>query len=106
MKEELIDRFGPLPQEVENLLKTIEIKQLCYAVNVEKIEAGSKGILIDFHNKQFAKPEKLIDFIAKSFGKIKVRPDQKILIEGNFEQYSFRIAETKRYIEKLIELAV
>lgn len=106
MKEELIDRFGPLPQEVENLLKTIEIKQLCYAVNVEKIEAGSKGILIDFHNKQFAKPEKLIDFIAKSFGKIKVRPDQKILIEGNFEQYSIRIAETKRYIEKLIELAV
>lgn len=29
MREELIDRFGPVPEEVENLLKTVEIKQIC-----------------------------------------------------------------------------
>ena len=43
MREELIDRFGPIPSEVENLLTTIEIKQICYAANIAKIDAGAKG---------------------------------------------------------------
>lgn len=36
MREELTDRFGKLPEEVDNLLKTVEIKQLCREANVEK----------------------------------------------------------------------
>ncbi len=105
MREELIDRFGPVPQEIDNLLKTIEIKQLCYTANIEKIDAGMKGILIDFHNKQFAKPDKLIEFVIQSFGKIKIRPDQKLLIEGDFSSYATRIAVIKQYVDKLVELA-
>lgn len=106
MREELVDRFGPIPPEVENLLKTIEIKQLCYVANIEKIEAGAKGILIDFHNKQFAAPERLIQYITSSFGKIKFRPDDKILIEGDFSSYDTRIAALKKNVEKLIELTL
>ena len=37
---ELIDRFGPLPPEVEQLLKIVTIKILCRDTNVEKVEAG------------------------------------------------------------------
>ena len=44
MREELVDRFGKLPPEVDNLLKTVEIKQLAVMANVEKIDAGGKGI--------------------------------------------------------------
>jgi transcription-repair coupling factor (superfamily II helicase) len=40
---ELIDRFGPLPPEVEALLKVILVKALCRTANVEKVEAGPKG---------------------------------------------------------------
>ncbi|MGV3652121.1 MAG: transcription-repair coupling factor, partial [Devosia sp.] len=39
---ELIDRFGPLPEEVEALLKVILVKSLCRTANVEKVEAGPK----------------------------------------------------------------
>ena len=106
MREELVDRFGPIPPEVENLLKIIEIKQLCYVANIEKIEAGAKGILIDFHNKQFKAPERLIQYITSSFGKIKFRPDEKILIEGDFSSYNARIAAIKKNVEKLIELTL
>jgi transcription-repair coupling factor (superfamily II helicase) len=37
---ELVDRFGPLPAEVEHLLKVVRIKQLCRQANVEKVDAG------------------------------------------------------------------
>ena len=43
---ELIDRFGPLPEEVEHLLKIVAIKHLCRVAMVEKIEAGPKGATI------------------------------------------------------------
>ncbi|RVB41036.1 transcription-repair coupling factor, partial [Mesorhizobium sp. M7A.F.Ca.CA.001.06.1.1] len=39
---ELIDRFGPLPEEVKHLLKIVFIKALCRKANVEKLDAGPK----------------------------------------------------------------
>lgn len=104
IREELIDRFGALPQEVDNLLKTVEIKQLCRKANIEKIDAGAKGILITLHNNNFAKPEKLIDFIGRQFGAVKVRPDQKLFIEKNLESYAVRVETIKSYVVKLNQL--
>jgi transcription-repair coupling factor (superfamily II helicase) len=40
---ELIDRFGPLPDEVGHLLEIVTIKQLAKQAGVEKIDAGPKG---------------------------------------------------------------
>ena len=104
MREELIDRFGKIPEAVENLLKTVEIKQLCYKANIEKIDAGSKGALIGFHNNKFSNPEALLDYIARQGGSIKVRPDQKILIERNMENYGTRIETVKKVVEKLVSM--
>ncbi|MFV0626632.1 MAG: transcription-repair coupling factor [Alphaproteobacteria bacterium] len=104
MKEELVDRFGKLPEEVENLLTTVEIKQLCKMANIEKIDAGAKGALVMFRNNVFAQPEKLIDFISKQFGIVKVRSDQKLFIEKNLESYKIRVETIKNYIAKLVDL--
>lgn len=104
MKEELIDRFGPIPVEVDNLLTTIEIKQMCYAANIGKIDAGAKGILITFHNDTFKAVDKLIDLMNRSFGVVKIRPDQKLFIEGNLSDYKKRIDIIKKYVKLLSEM--
>ena len=104
MREELTDRFGPIPEEVDNLLKTVEIKQLCRLANVEKVDAGAKGILIAFHNNVFAATDKLFDFINKQFGAVKIRPDQKLFIEKNLESYAVRVETIKKYISHLAEM--
>ena len=105
IREEIIDRFGKLPDEVENLLKTVEIKILCKEINIEKIDAGAKGILITFHNNVFANPIKLINFISSQLGSIKVRSDQKLFIEKNLDSYKIRVETIKSYIKKLKELS-
>ena len=104
IREELIDRFGKLPEEVDNLLKTVEIKQLCRSANIEKIDAGAKGVLITLRNNTFAKPDKLIDFISRQFGAVKIRPDQKIFIEKNLESYAVRVETIKNFVTKLNRL--
>ena len=62
---ELVDRFGKLPQEVEHLLHVVVIKALSRRANVEKVEAGPKGIVLSFRDNVFANPEGLIAFIRE-----------------------------------------
>lgn len=104
MREELTDRFGPIPSEVENLLQTIEIKQLCYIANIAKIDAGAKGILISFRNNTFSGAEKLIDLVAKSFGVLQIRPDQKLFVSKDLTSYQERVREISLIVSKLGKL--
>ena len=60
---ELIDRFGKLPAEVENLLQIIAIKRACKIAGVEKVEAGPKGAVIQLRGNRFANPAGLVELI-------------------------------------------
>ena len=104
MREELADRFGAIPPEVENLLKTVEIRQLCKAANIEKIDAGAKGFLLAFHNNVFRAPEKLVDMVARSFGAMKVRPDQKILVSRDLAAYNVRLEAIRDCVARINRL--
>lgn len=106
MREELIDRFGPIPEEVENLLQTVEIKQLCKLCNIERIDAGAKGFTVMFHKNNFKNVDKLMAFITQQMGIVKVRPDQKLFIDRNLSNYKLRLDVIKKYVAKLYELSV
>ena len=56
MGAEIIDRFGPPPDEVDLLLKLVRIKVLCRRANVEKLDAGAKGFTLAFRDNSFANP--------------------------------------------------
>ncbi len=80
MEVELIDRFGPIPVETANLLDVIRIRQFCCQANIDRIDVGRNGVLISFYNNVFKSSEKLLSFIKKYSDFIKIRPDQKLLI--------------------------
>ena len=46
IREELRDRFGPLPEEVENLLTLVSLRGLASEVGVESIVQGSDAIVL------------------------------------------------------------
>lgn len=102
---ELVDRFGTLPEEVENLLEIITIKQLCRRASVEKLDAGPKGAVLSFRNNLFANPEGLIGHIQTHHATIKLRPDQKVVCTFDWRRASDRIAGVRRVMLKLVEIA-
>ncbi|MCQ4159130.1 transcription-repair coupling factor [Roseomonas sp. GC11] len=75
---EMVDRFGPLPPEVENLLQVVSIKQLCRQAGVEKLDAGPKGIVASFRQNRFANPGGLVAWVTAQKGLVKLRPDHKL----------------------------
>jgi transcription-repair coupling factor (superfamily II helicase) len=77
---ELIDRFGKLPQETENLLKVIEIKLNCRKAQVAKLDVGAKGALVHFHNNAFPDLAGLLAYVERLKGTARLRPDSKLVI--------------------------
>lgn len=81
MRAELVDRFGSLPQEVENLLDVVVIKRLCSAAGVDRLEAGPKGMVIQFRNRKFRNPMGLLKWVERHKDQgVKLRPDQKLAV--------------------------
>ena len=56
---ELVDRFGPLPPEVEHLLDVMEIKGLCRAAGIAKVDAGPKGGVVTLYKSTVRKPRRV-----------------------------------------------
>lgn len=102
---EMIDRFGPLPEEVQHLLKIVYIKGLCRKANVEKIDAGPKGIVIAFRNGEFNNPAGLVSYIAEQTILAKIRPDQKVVLTRDWPSADDRLKGTAAVLIKLSRLA-
>ncbi|MDO5633020.1 MAG: transcription-repair coupling factor, partial [Paracoccus sp. (in: a-proteobacteria)] len=69
---ELIDRFGPLPREVNTLLLVIRIKAMAKRANIARLDAGPKGATVMFHGDKFPNPAGLVEFLTDQRGQAKV----------------------------------
>jgi transcription-repair coupling factor (superfamily II helicase) len=102
---ELVDRFGPLPEEVEHLLQIVAIKALCRRANVEKIEAGPKGAVITFRDNTFANPEGLLGYIREQGSDARVRPDMKVVFFDEWSKPEQRLKGTMLILRRLATIA-
>jgi transcription-repair coupling factor (superfamily II helicase) len=102
---ELVDRFGPIPDEVEWLLKIVFIKSLCRRANVEKIDAGPKGCVITFRDAKFANPAGLVGMIQQEGTLAKIRPDQKVVFIRDWPDANKRTRGVAQILAKLAKLA-
>lgn len=102
---ELIDRFGPLPDEADQLLKVVELKQLCRSAGIAKLEAGAKGITLSFHNNQFANPAGLVEYISTSRRTAKLRPDHRMVILEDLSDMGRRAKVALQIVKGLAKAA-
>ncbi|MGA6942274.1 MAG: transcription-repair coupling factor [Pseudolabrys sp.] len=108
---EMVDRFGKLPQEVEHLLQVVAIKALSRRANVEKVEAGPKGVVLSFRDNVFANPEGLIAFIREQGSAVRMRNDpktakgQQLVFFEDWPRPQDRLKSTAAVLRKLASIA-
>ncbi|GHD47816.1 transcription-repair-coupling factor [Thalassobaculum fulvum] len=102
---ELVDRFGKLPAEVENLLKIVAIKRLCRAAGVEKVDAGPKGATLAFRNNDFKNPAGLVAFMQKQAGTVQLRPDHRMVYRRPWDKPEQRVVGLTRLMQELVAIA-
>ncbi len=101
---ELIDRFGPLPEEVEHLLQIVAIKRLCRLCQVEKVDAGPKGITLAFRPDGFPNIAALIEFVTYSRITAKMKPDGKLVYGRGGATAQDRLRATTQLLTNLASL--
>jgi transcription-repair coupling factor (superfamily II helicase) len=102
---EIVDRFGPPPPEVGLLMKLVMIKALCRKANVEKLDAGQKGLTLGFRNNAFAHPGALVKWVEAQGDNARVRPDMRIVVTDDFETLEDRLFGTLRVMREIAKLA-
>lgn len=101
---ELVDRFGDTPEEVRHLITTLNLKILCRKINIERIDTGEKGAVITFHNNYVAKPEALLRHIERNPTRLKLRPDQKLVLTHEWKNNEDKIANIRKLLLELINI--
>ena len=87
---ELIDRFGPIPKEVNTLMLIVRIKAMCKRAGIGRLDAGPRGATVQFHNDKFANPAGLVEFLKAQGGAAKVQ-GTKIVLQGEMKTEAERI---------------
>jgi transcription-repair coupling factor (superfamily II helicase) len=101
---ELIDRFGPLPDETKQLLAITAVKILCKQLGVAKVSAGPKGALLGFRQDAPIDGQKLIAYVQKQPNALKLRPDARLVANGTWPDAQARLAAVKRLLTDMLPL--
>ena len=87
------------------MLKIVYIKSLCRVANVEKLDAGPKGVVVQFRHKEFPNPAALVGYIAKQGTLAKIRPDQSLFLQRDFPTPEKRLSGAAVVMTQLAALA-
>ena len=93
--DEIIDRYGPMPTEVENLLEIARIKNLAKTANVTKISQKRDGIVFLYDNNKFNM--ELINILVKKY-------NRRVKFSQGLAPYITFTLEKKTELDKLKEI--
>ena len=80
LKEELRDRYGPLPGETQNLFEIMALKLRMKMYMIIRLEQGKDMLVFSFHDKTPVGPQKIIDLMGKTKNNIRFSPDARLIV--------------------------
>jgi transcription-repair coupling factor (superfamily II helicase) len=102
---ELIDRFGPLPEEADQLIAVAALKALCRRCLIAKLDAGPKGAVLTFRDGGFPDPMALVRHVQERPDDFKMRPDGKLVVQGGWPEATQRLKALRGVLEALARIA-
>jgi len=100
LQEELIDRFGKLPEAGRALIETHRLRLLAKPCGIVKIDATEDAIGIQFEPKPPIEPMRIIDLIQKN-KHIKLSGQDKLRVHVSTPDLNSRVQAIKSTIKAL-----
>lgn len=105
-EEELVDRFGPLPEEVHNLLDVTALKLLCVEAHVARLDVAPKGSLLAFCENTFPNPQGLLSLLQSSRFVARLHQGCKVLLVRTEADWPAHRSVLNNFLRTLGKLAV
>jgi transcription-repair coupling factor (superfamily II helicase) len=80
LRDELSDLYGYIPQQVENLLQVIDIRNTLRAISGKRMDYNGSNFQIAFRNETPVSPEKIVRLTRRRDKKVKFSPDMKLSV--------------------------
>ncbi|MEE3325750.1 MAG: transcription-repair coupling factor [Myxococcota bacterium] len=78
IRDELLDRYGSLPLEAENLLEVIRLKVLARRIGIESITLKQNQLIFQVAASSRIDVGRLVGLVSRKKSTLRVTPDQKI----------------------------
>ena len=82
IRDELLDRFGRLPAEAENLIEVIRLKIAARRLGIVRIETARGEIVLQVASKSQIDPDRLVQLLSHARGGLRVTPEQRLITKA------------------------
>jgi transcription-repair coupling factor (superfamily II helicase) len=100
LQEEMIDRFGKLPDPAKALIETHRLRIAAKTIGIVKIDAHGEAAVLQFMPNPPLDPLRIIDLIQKN-RQIKLNGQDKLRITASMPDLAARVAQIKTTIRSL-----
>ncbi|MBC3810941.1 transcription-repair coupling factor [Undibacterium aquatile] len=100
MQEEMIDRFGKLPEQVKSLLETHRLRVAAKPLGIIKIDAHNEAATLQFEPQPPIDAMRIIELVQKN-KHIRLNGQDKLRITANMPDLASRVAQIKTTLKAL-----
>jgi transcription-repair coupling factor (superfamily II helicase) len=101
-QDELRDRYGSLPVEVENLIQVIALKLRLKHLKISKLDQGKDVFAFTFLESTPVTPDKVLSLIKMSKGRIRLTPDGKLVVTAETSTPETVFGVIKKILQALL----
>lgn len=102
MMPELLDRFGPIPDEVKNFMELISLKMLLKKGMVKEASVSESSISFTFHERTNVDIERLLSLVKGAPKKYSVTPEMCLRIKHPFKDCLEAVRVGKKILKGLM----
>jgi transcription-repair coupling factor (superfamily II helicase) len=102
ISQELRDRYGPVPPEVENLFQVMNLKLLLKQAGVRRISVEKEKVVLTFDPSCPIDPHRLVSAVARGKGRREFSPDQRLKLHPAEKGWKGMLEETKKSLMEII----
>ena len=99
LREELLDRYGKLPNEVKNLLEGVRLKIWMRKLKIPRIEADENSALISFDQESRINFDYVIEQVKSNPKKFRLTPKQELVYW--FQDKEQKFEELRRFFKEI-----
>ncbi|MBK1890847.1 transcription-repair coupling factor [Undibacterium sp. 14-3-2] len=100
IQEEMIDRFGKLPEQVKSLLETHRLRVAAKPLGIIKIDAHNEAATLQFEPQPPIDAMRIIELVQKN-KHIRLNGQDKLRITANMPDLASRVAQIKTTLKAL-----
>ncbi len=105
LRVEVIDRFGELPEQVDNLFQAASVRITAQELGLTRVRAGSKSAVLEFGPKPNLNPRNLIKLIQSQPKVYKLEGQKKLHINASLDPVDTRASRLLQLLATLREPA-